>query len=106
MKIDTQFFQGNINYKHLNKNKLLLELPKDTGLNKGQWFAFRISSNRLLNSQFIKIDVRKSFFPIAWENYNAFLSENGNTWNPIQTFYSDEALVLEPVIKETVRITV
>ncbi len=96
MKISSNFDSGNIEVVSINENgKIDLNIPKDTNSDFFQWFHFRLTDAKNKPCTITILNASKSSYPDGWENYNACISYDKETWYRTPTNYVNGELKID-----------
>jgi murein tripeptide amidase MpaA len=96
LQISAAFDGGNIIVKDLNDpQNIRLEIAKDHQSDFYQWFYFRVTGPSEQALRLVIENAGDAAYPKGWENYQAVISHDLETWRRVPTNYDGKALTIE-----------
>lgn len=101
MRISSQFDGGNIAVVSADDpSDIRLQIRKDNGSDFFQWFYFRVSGAAGQVCRFVIENAGGAAYVGGWENYEACMSSDRQSWARVETSYQDGQLIFETLIDD------
>jgi murein tripeptide amidase MpaA len=94
LSISSAFDGGNIRLVAIDGGRVDLEIVKDTQSDFYQWFYFRLSGALGREVELRIVNCGGSAYPLGWDDYDACLSYDRETWERTPSVYADGVLTI------------
>lgn len=94
LSVSSAFDGGNIRLVAIDGNRIDLEIAKDHNSDFYQWFYFRLTGAAGQAVELRLLNCAGAAYPLGWENYNACMSADRESWERVPSSYSDGVLTI------------
>lgn len=103
LTISAAFDSGNILVKDASDpQNVRLDIVKDHKSDFYQWFHFRVTGEKGQGLRLVIENAGGAAYPKGWENYQAVVSDDLESWRRVPTFYDGKTLEIEATLTRNV----